>query len=140
MAVKCDVMLHHLQWVECSPVVRETRVQSQIEWYQRLKKWYLMQPWLILSIIRYWSKIKWSNPENGVAPYPTPRYSSYWKESLRVTLDQSCQLYLLYIIIKKNYGIHICWIFITFIEITEFIFIEFIYLKELTEWQQWRIF
>ena len=39
--------------VECSPVVRETGVQSQIESYQRLRKWYLMLPCLTLSIIRY---------------------------------------------------------------------------------------
>ena len=25
------------QWVECSPMARETRVQSQVESYQRLK-------------------------------------------------------------------------------------------------------
>ena len=29
-------------WVECSPMVRETRFQSQVESLQRLKKWYLM--------------------------------------------------------------------------------------------------
>ena len=31
-------------------MVRETGVQSQVESYQRLKKWYLMPPCLILSI------------------------------------------------------------------------------------------
>ena len=46
------------KWVECSPMVRETEVLSQVESYQRLKKWYLMMPW------------------KGVAPSPTPRYSS----------------------------------------------------------------
>ena len=34
---------------------------------------------------------------NGVAPSPTPRCGSYWKGSLRVTLDCGRQLYLLYI-------------------------------------------
>ena len=38
--------------IQCSPIVRETDVQSQVESYQRLKKWYLMSPCLILSIIR----------------------------------------------------------------------------------------
>ena len=38
-------------------------------------------------------KGKWGNLGNGVAPSPTPRYSSYWKESLRVTLDYGRQLY-----------------------------------------------
>ena len=33
-------------------LVQETRVQSQVESYQRLKKWYLMPPCLTLSIIR----------------------------------------------------------------------------------------
>ena len=46
---------------------------------RRLKNWYLMPPCLILSIIRYGSRVKLSNPGNGVAPSPTPRYSSYRK-------------------------------------------------------------
>ena len=70
-------------WVECSPIARETRVQSQVESYQRLKNWYLIPPCLALSMIR----VKWSNPVNGVAPFPTSRCSSYWKGSLRVTID-----------------------------------------------------
>ena len=37
--------------------------------------------------IRYGSRVKWSNPGNGVAPSPTPWCSSYRKGSLRVTLD-----------------------------------------------------
>ena len=36
----------------------ETGVQSVAESYQRLKKWYLMPPCLILSIIRYGSRVK----------------------------------------------------------------------------------
>ena len=40
-------------------------------------------------------KGKWSNPEDGVVPSPTPRCSSYWKGCLRVTLDYGRQLYLL---------------------------------------------
>ena len=40
------------KWVECSPMVWETRVQSHIELYQRLEKWYLMPPCLTLGIIR----------------------------------------------------------------------------------------
>ena len=55
-----------------SPMVRETWVQSQVESYQRLKKWYLMPPCLTLSIIRYGTRVKWSNPGKGVAPSPTP--------------------------------------------------------------------
>ena len=75
-------------------MAREIWVQSQVESYQRLKKWHLMLSCLTLSIIRYVSRVKWSNPGKGVAPSPTPRCSSYRKGSLRVTLDYGCQLYL----------------------------------------------
>ena len=54
-------------WVECSSMVRETRVQSHVESYQR----YLIPPCLTLSIIRYVSRVKWSNPGKRVAPSPT---------------------------------------------------------------------
>ena len=73
--------------VEYSPMVQETRVQSQDESYQRLKKWYLMMPCLTLSIIRYISRVKWCNPGKGVVPSPTPWCSSYRKGSLQVILD-----------------------------------------------------
>ena len=53
-------------------MARETWVQSQVESYQRLKKWYLMPPYLTLSIKGYRSRVKWSNPEKGVASSPTP--------------------------------------------------------------------
>ena len=46
------------------------------------QKWYLMPPCLTLSIIRYRSRVKWSNPGNGVVPIPAPRCNSYWKGSL----------------------------------------------------------
>ena len=44
-------------WSKCSPMVQETEVQSQVELYQRLKKYYLMPPCLTLSIVRYGSRI-----------------------------------------------------------------------------------
>ena len=57
-------------WVECSPMAPESGVQSQVELYQRLKKCFLISPYLTLSIIRYGSSVKWSNPGKGVAlPY-----------------------------------------------------------------------
>ena len=43
-------------------MVWETGVQSLVVSYQRLKKWYLMSLCLTLSIIRYGSRVKWSNP------------------------------------------------------------------------------
>ena len=66
----------------------ETGVQSLLESYQRLGRWNLIHPCLTLSIIRYITKVKWSNPSNGVAPSPTPHCRSYWKKSLRVALDR----------------------------------------------------
>ena len=83
-------------------MARETWVQSQVESYQRLKKWYLMPPCLTLSIIRYGSRVKWSNSGKGVAPSPTPWCSSYRKGSLRVTLDYCRQFYLLISISIRN--------------------------------------
>ena len=63
---------------------RKTGVQSQVESYQRLKKWYLIPPFLNLSMVRYRSIVKWSNPGKELAPLPIHRCSSYWKGSLRV--------------------------------------------------------
>ena len=63
--------------VECSPMVRETWVQSQVESNQRLKKWYLIPSCLTLCITRYVSRVKWSNPGKGVAPSPTSQCNSY---------------------------------------------------------------
>ena len=62
---------------------------------QKTLIWYLIPPCLILGNIRYVSRVKWSNPGKGVAPYPTYRCSSYWKGSLLVGLDYGRQLYLL---------------------------------------------
>ena len=39
------------------------------------------------------SRVKLGNPEEGVAPSPTPRCSSYWKGSLQVALEYGRQLY-----------------------------------------------
>ena len=74
-------------WVECWLMVQETRVQYQVEAYQRLKKLYLILPCLTLSIMMYGSRVKWSNPVKGVAPSPTAQCCSNWKGSLQVTLD-----------------------------------------------------
>ena len=84
-------------WIILSfvPMARETMVQSQVESYQRLKKWYLISPYLTLSIIRYISRVKWSNPRKGVVPFPTPWCCSYWKGRLQVALDYCHQLDLL---------------------------------------------
>ena len=80
-------------WVECSPMIRETGVQSQVGSYQRLLKWYLIPTCLTLSIIRSVSRVKWSNPGKGVASSPAPWCCSYWKENLPVALDNGRQIY-----------------------------------------------
>ena len=60
---------------------------SQVELYQTLKKMVLDATLLSTQHYKVRSRVKWSNPGNGVAPSPTPWYSSYWKGSLRVTLN-----------------------------------------------------
>ena len=76
-------------------MVRETSVYSQVESYQRLKKWYLILPCLTLSFIRWGSRVKWSIPGNGIVPSPIPHCSSYLKGNLWVTLHYSRQLCLI---------------------------------------------
>ena len=61
----------------------------------KTQKCYLMQPCLWLSIIRYGSRVKWSNAVNGVAPSSTPWCSIYRKGSHQVVLDEGRQLYYL---------------------------------------------
>ena len=77
-------------------MARETWVQSQVESYQRLKKWYLMPPCLTLSIIRYGSRIKWSNPGKWETPSPTPWWSSYRKGAFEL-LSTNVANFTLYI-------------------------------------------
>ena len=81
----------------------ETWVQNQVASHQRLKKWYLIPPFLTLSNIKCISRVKWSNPGKGVAPSPTPRRCSYWKGSLRVALDNGHQLYFYSLNVKQFY-------------------------------------
>ena len=64
---------------------------------------------LTLSIIRYLSRVKWSNPGKGVASSPTPQYSSYSKGSFQVTLNYGRQLYFtLYIYIYMCVCVCVC--------------------------------
>ena len=82
-----------LYFLNSITMVRETGVQSQVESYQRHLKWYLIPPCLTLSNIKYVSRVKWSNSGKVVAPFLTPRCSSYRKGSLLVTFDYIRQLY-----------------------------------------------
>ena len=83
-------------WVVCSPVAQETWIQSQDKCYQRL--------------LRYVSRVKWSNPRKRVALFPTPWCSSYRKGSLWVTLEYSRQLdFYIYIYIYIYIITLSCW-------------------------------
>ena len=64
----------HFYYV-CSPMIRETGVQSEVKLYWRLKK----------LALRYIWGVEWINLGKGVALCRTPRCSSYWKGSLQVS-------------------------------------------------------
>ena len=66
--------------------------QSQVESDRRLKNGTCC---LTLSIIRYESRVKWSNLGDGVAPSPTPLCSCYWKRSLWIRLHYSHHFYFM---------------------------------------------
>ena len=91
----------------------ETRVQTQVESYQSLKKkWYLIVPCLTLSTIRWGSRVKWSNPGNWVAPSPIPQCRSYWKGNFRVPLNKGHELDLLLLYLQRHAipsGLCIIW-------------------------------
>ena len=90
-------------------MARETGVQSQVGSYQRLKKWYLILPCLTLSIIRYVSRVKWSNPGKGVAPSPTFQWRELsgshrlWSPTLLNYIYELAVLWALYLDLAKNY-------------------------------------
>ena len=79
-----------------------TLVQSLVESYQRLKKWYLTLPCLLLILIRYGSRVKWSNPGKGVAPSPTLQCSSYQKGTCKLT--GNCLILSLYGFFEVNHS------------------------------------
>ena len=64
----------------------ETRVQSQVESYQRLK---MVLDTSLLNTQHYKVCIKGKVEKSGggVAPSPTPQFDGYWKGSLRVAVD-----------------------------------------------------
>ena len=43
----------------------------------KIQKWYFIRPWLAFGTLRWGSRVKWSNPGNGVAPSPTLRCCFY---------------------------------------------------------------
>ena len=54
-----------------------------------------------------WIKGKWSTPEKGVVPFPTPWCSRYWKGSLWVTIDYNRPTYFVSLLsfYKDGFGI-----------------------------------
>ena len=76
----------------------------------KAQKMYLMPPRLMLGIIRYASKAKWSNPEKGVALSSTLWCSRYQKGCLQVTLRLQSPTYI-YIYIYICVCINIKWKF-----------------------------
>ena len=72
----------------------------------KTQKWYWIPPCLTLSIIRSGSKVKWSNPGNGVVPSSTPWSGSYWKGAFGSPLTKVANFtfYLLSIKWVKNKG------------------------------------
>ena len=68
--------------LEFSPMAQEIGVQSQVESYQRLLKWYLIPHCLTLSIIRYVSRVKWNNLGNRSSALPNNLVLSLLKREL----------------------------------------------------------
>ena len=89
-------------------MVQETDVQSQVV-IPKTQKWYLMPPCLTLNIIRYKVRVEWSNIWNRIVLSPSPRCSSYWKGSFRVTLDQGHQLYFLLVFLSVSLNLIIAF-------------------------------
>ena len=76
----------------------------------KTQKCYLMSHCLTLGIIRYGSKVKWNSSGKGVAPSPTPWWSSYRKGSLWVTIDYGRQHTLLQFMFSKDVPSGIYWL------------------------------
>ena len=81
-------------WLSEGHLYQVQILQFQVKSYQRHKKWYLMLPCSTHSIIRYGSRVKWSNPEIILVFSSTPRCSSSWKVSLWVALDYGQLIYI----------------------------------------------
>ena len=108
-----------------------TEVQSQVESYQRLKKWSLIPPCLTLSIIRYVSRVKWINPGKRVATSLTPWCSSCRKWSLRVALDYSHQLHFTYICVCVCVCLCVCVCVFVMYMIVAYFSLSFLFLISL---------
>ena len=72
----------------------------------------MIPPCLALSNIRYVSRVKWSNPGEGVAPIPTPRWreasekGAFWSSSNMLANLYICILIYIYIYIYIYEHIH----------------------------------
>ena len=79
--------------VECSSMAWDIRGSIPGGVIPKTQKWFLI-PCLTLSIIRLVSRVKWINSGKGVEHSFITRYSSYWKGSLRVALDDGRLRYI----------------------------------------------
>ena len=75
------IYLQNGAWVECSPMVQETGVQSQVVIPKTQK---MVLDATLLNTQHYKVRIK-GKVEKGVASSSPPRCCSYWKGSFRVT-------------------------------------------------------
>ena len=98
---KCCLNIYRTlaQGLECSPMARETWVQSQVRVIPKTQKMVLDASLLNTQHYKERIKGKVEQSREGVAPSPTPSCSSYRKGSLRVSLDYGRQLYFTYIYI-----------------------------------------
>ena len=93
------------------------------------KKFFSMLPCLTLKIIRYRSRVNWSNRRKGVVSSITSWCGSNWKGSFWITLDCSHQLYLLILYIFQicSHTLHLCIHPYSTLEVNIFIAITILY-------------
>ena len=65
-----------------------------------------MPPYLTFSIIKFWSRVKWSNLRKGITHSPTPWCSSYRKGILGVIVDYGRQLYFTLYMYKQDLALN----------------------------------
>ena len=86
------LLLGQVDWVFANGPGDKGSFQGRV--IPKTQMWYLLPSCLTLSTIKYGSRVKWSNPGKGIAPFFTHRCSSKIKGSLWVTVDNGRQLYL----------------------------------------------
>ena len=85
------------------------------------KKWYLMPPYLTLSIIKYGSRVKWVNPGKGVVPSCTLGVVAIEKGAFRSPLTTVVNNYmsLVKLLMGKPYYPNYTWKMFLFIALID---------------------